>query len=366
MYSEKTCEAIVEFRLNTPDVGEGYLIKPGESFKYDGYKATVTTIEGIEKSVRAPVLKKTEGEWYKVVSSQEQESGSSVKEQQPAPQKSSTLEEIRRDQAASRKRVESSNPGGDGPPQDLNKMVEEYEKKTDKGVNIIDEDSSVVKKISKVEGVEGNSPSVTVEETDLKKRPVVSSEERAVKETNYNNKTVEESQPKKVKREIISDSDGDVVKKTSNPAIYKEKLKETKASSPKKSNIVTQDGDVALNTDYSDEGKSVEVGSSTKAQISETMSSRSKKAKVGVKNVETQDAKVVGKTRKTTGVKETSDGFSVKTTVGSNDDVDVPEATTESNSDVIVGEAKTYKGSESPYEITDSDDLDIGDILENV
>lgn len=67
MSEEKTCEVMVEFRLNTNGKEDGHKFVPGDRFNYDGYKVKFLNEEGTEKVVVAPTLKKTENEWFKVI-----------------------------------------------------------------------------------------------------------------------------------------------------------------------------------------------------------------------------------------------------------------------------------------------------------
>lgn len=366
MSEMKPCVAIVEFRLNTPGTEDGIIIKAGDKFLYDGIKAKVRTVEDIEKTVSAPMLKSTLGEWYRVIKPK------SLQNPNEKTQKSKDMPV-----SSEEKIVEQSAIGGDGEPQNLNEMVEDYEKKTAKGSVILNDDADIVKEVTKVEGTEGNKPGVTAENQDTGKKKVVASEERLAKKTNYNKSKIESSEPKEQKREIISDGEGEVVKKTKVPAIKDTEVKDTQTERKRNKDLIAQDGDVALETDY-EEDKSSDVGSSTQTKTTKTKKASSKKGsstkssrksgkrpKTGVQNIESQEAKVVGKTRRDENIKETSDGFVVKTTVGASDEIEVPEATTSANDQIVVGEAKVGKAGQRHTEASE-DDIDIGDILDDI
>lgn len=376
MAEMQKCQAIVEFRLNSPDQSDGVVVKAGDQFEFDGIRAKAIDTNGLERIIAAPQLLSLAGEWYDEIPAAEQEVQAA-----PDSQKSSVLEEFQKVKEAESKSpggssakpnesVEESLPGGDGPSQDLNKMVENYEKQTSKGSAIIDDDASFVKETTPVDGAaEGNKPGVISKEASTDKKPVVSHEERLAKETSYEKSDkVESSQPKPRKKpEIISDGQGEVVGKTTNPAIYKDEMNKRDSKLETKSGRF-RENDVAKQTDYQKEGEPTEVGSSTQTQTTSTTaksSRKSKKASTGVQKFEPQEGKVVAKTRKTNNVKETSDGFRVESTVGGSQEMEVPEATSESNDQVIVGKATVGKGSDTPVDIG-GDDVDIGDILEGV
>lgn len=65
MSGMKKYEAIVDFKLNTPSKEDGTSIRAGEEFEYNGLKVIYETSEGEKKEIKAPMLKSTEGEWYK-------------------------------------------------------------------------------------------------------------------------------------------------------------------------------------------------------------------------------------------------------------------------------------------------------------
>lgn len=387
MAESKKCQAIVEFRLNSPDQTDGVTVKAGEFFEFDGVRAKATDTNGLERVLAAPQLKSVIGEWYEEVSVADQEQQA---QSVSGSQKSSVLEEFKKVKEAESKSsggssvkanelVEESQPGGNGPSQDLNKMVENYDKQTSKGSAIIDDDASFVKETTPVDGsTEGNKPGVISKEANTSKKPVVSHEESVAKETDYEEGSkVESSQPKPRKKpEIISDGQGEVVGKTTNPALYKDEM------SHRDSKLETKTGrfrenDVAKETEYEGEGKATEIGSSTQTQTTSTSKKTSgnskkssskkasKKTSTGNQPLEPQDGRVVAKTRKVESVKETADGFRVESSVGSSSEMEVPEATSESNDQVVVGKATVGKGSDTPVDIG-SDDLDIGDILEGV
>lgn len=379
MAEMKRCQAIVEFRLNSPDQTDGVMVRAGDQFEFDGVRAKATDVNGLERVVAAPQLRSLAGEWYEEIAVADQAQPA------PAPQQSSVLEEFQKVKEAEAKSpggssvkanesVEESLPGGDGPTQDLNKMVESYEKQTSKGSAIIDDDASFVKETTPVDGaVEGNKPGVISKDASTDKKPVVSHEERLAKETSYDEGSkIESSQPKPRKKpEIISDGQGEVVGKTTNPAIYKNEMNKRDSKLETKTGRF-RENDVAKQTDYEGEGEPTKIGSSTQTQttsVSKKSGGRpkkaSKKSSTGVQALEPQDGKVVAKTRKTNNVKETSDGFRVESTVGSSQEMEVPEATSESNNQVVVGKATVGKGSDTPVDIG-SDDLDIGDLLEDV
>jgi hypothetical protein len=381
MAEMKKCKAMVEFRLNSPDQTDGVMVKAGDQFEFDGVRAKTTDVNGLERIIAAPQLRSLSGEWYEEIAIAEQDQAQSV----PTAQKSSVLEEFQKvkeseskssggSSAKPNESVEESLPGGDGPPQDLNKMVEGYEKQTSKGSAIIDDDASFVKETTPVDGAaEGNKPGVISKEASTDKKPVVSHEERLAKETSYEESDkIESSQPKPRKKpEIISDGQGEVVGKTTNPAIYKDEMNKRDSKLETKTGRF-RENDVAKQTDYEEEGKPTKIGSSTQTQTTSTAKKSgskskraAKKASTGVQAFEPQEGKVVAKTRKTNNVKETADGFRVESSVGSSQEMEVPEATSESNDQVIVGKATVGKGSDTPVDIG-SDDVDIGDILEGV
>lgn len=368
----KVCEAIVEFRLNTPDQLDGVKMVTGQQFLYDGFRAKVANADGTERVMIVPNLKKTAGEWYVEISDAPEEPVShTVAATQAAPkvtvtpeQKSAVMEELRRQGLLRDEPIrENSQPGGDGPKQDLNSLVNDYEKKTAKGSVIIDDDANEVMK-TKDASNEGNKPGVQVEEKDTEKRRVIAEDQRLAKETKY----TESSEPEARKKpEIVSDGEGVVVKKTGTPAVNKNDVSTTRID---QDGVVTPDGNVALETNYQDESEPTQVGTSTQTRLTKTQRSKSaandkqaKARKATVQDVQDQDGQVVGKVRKSPAPK-TSDGITVKTTVGASDEMSVPEAITSSNDAAIIGgEATIGSGSDRASEVGSGDDIDIGDLL---
>lgn len=381
------CRALVEIRLNTPQAEtEGHLLRPGETFLYDGYKAVIKNTAGLEVSTPQPRLGSTLNEWYEElgpVSEASQASDVAPVVPDSSPKTSAVMEEFEKTRQAesqggsSVKRNESTEeslPGGDGPPQNLNEMVSDYEKQTSKGTVIVDDDASIVGKTTDVEGAEkGNVPGVQTKTAAEEKRVVVSQEERAVKETNYEKK-VEGSEPKPVRKkpEIISDGEGEVVAKTSVPAINKNQVKQRETATKAKTGTF-RENEAVSETDYSEEGKSTDVGSTTQTKatstkaartgktsaqkkVAESAAARRKAAGIETIDVDNQDAQVVGKTRKTNEVKDTADGIHVQSSVGAVDEMKEPVATTSSsNEGIIIGDEATVGSG--------TQDVDISDIL---
>lgn len=342
MSEMRSCEAIVEFRLNSADQNEGIVLKPGDVFLFDGYRSKVTTLEGVERQFISPGLKNTEGEWFRAISVDKP----LTLPASPQVSKSSVVEELKR--SAQGTDVEESSPGGEGPKQNMNDLLAEYDRKTLKGSMIINSEAKIISDVSEPMSKTGsNKAEVSVEDSPKIKRAVISNEEKVVKETNYTNKSVEPSEPKvRKKMEIVFDGDREVVKKTTVPAVNKNDVKERDSNLESKPETIKQ-AEVVTQTNY-DEDVDIDVGSSTQTKVTKVAQTSTKRS-VKIQNQEEQTGVVVGKVRKTTGVQGTSDGFIVNTTVGSPGEMEVPEAKSSSNDSIVFG-----------------GDVDIGDILGEV
>jgi hypothetical protein len=220
----------------------------------------------------------------------------------------------------------------------------------DKPIKVIDDDAAIVAQVSESASTDAegkNTAGVELGDIVEEATAVVSDEERVVKATNYSNKEASDDGQKKL--QVDSDGDGVVVAKTSVPAVNKNEVnKDTKVDED--SLQVSKEENVVKATSYEEEG-STDVGSSTKAGVVEkkktTRKRTVKKATKATKaDIDSQDGVVVKKVSKTKDL-ETSDGITVKTTVGKNEESD-SDVTFSSGGDGIEGVEAVVSGSDIP------------------
>jgi hypothetical protein len=222
---------------------------------------------------------------------------------------------------------------------------------------------------------------VQLEDSEVGKRTVVSHEERLVKTTQYApNPTVDPSEPRK-QRTIVRDSEGVVVKKTSEKAIFRNEIHQNKIV--EKSEVSVEEG-VVKEASYA-QNKPTDVGSTTQAQVASKQSAEKRAAENIAKRTKQvsgdQDGIVVGKVRKDKSVEVTGDGFVSKLSVGVNEEK-MGEVEFGNNSEgdidgIIGGDAVVSGGgminaadaSDEGTVVSSSsknDDVDIGDIIEGI
>ena len=324
-----TCKAIDEFRANLDGGVNPVLVKKGTVFTYDGNTIEVMGIDGVVKKGSVPMLKTQLNEWYI-----ELEEPESVATDQPVPQDAvkvdskpipqATSQPInKQDEIAHAKEVvDSSAVGSDN----LGELIEKYEIKSGlrdrPAPKIIDDDATIVRQVTRTAGESKtrNTSGVQLEDSEVGKRTVVSHEERLVKTTQYApNPTVDPSEPRK-QRAIVRDSEGVVVRKTSEKAIFRNEIHQNKIV--EKSEVSVEEG-VVKEASY-EKNKPTDVGSTTQAQIAAKQAAEKRAAEnkaARIKQVSgDQDGVVVGKVRKDKSVEVTGDGFTSKLSVGVNEE----------------------------------------------
>lgn len=365
-----TYKAIDEFRANLDGGANPVLVKRGTLFTYDGNLLEVVGSDGVLKKGSVPMLKGQLGEWYVPV--QETPAAEAQAPQVITPAVSQ--EQKAKAQAV----VDSSAIGGT----DVGAMVNKYDNQPNlrnrEAPKIVDEDATIVRQVTKTAGDnKANTSGVQIEDSEVGKRTVVSQEERQVKATSYN-PTLESTEPKKRKVNIMSDSEGIVVKKTSEKAIFKTEIRETKNVDKATAKEVSKDGDVVKTASY-EKAESVDLGSSTLTQtvvktdeekrVAATKAAALREARTK-QVVGDQEGTVVAKVRKDDATKSTADGFVTKLKVGgdsSSDDVTGGEAVVSDGglNDGFGEEAVVSSGGN--VSVSDSDDdVNIGDILDEM
>ena len=327
-------KAIDEFRANLDGGANPVLVKRGTVFTYDGVYIEVMGSDGVIKKGSVPMLKSQLGEWYVEVEGTDIQASaaSQVAPVQAAPQAGRrvyTPEEI----AAAQAIVNSSAIGDSS----LKDMINKYDNPPNlnnlpnlrdrKSPTVINDDASIVAQVRKTAGESKtvNTSGVQIENSEIGKRAVVSHEERMVKKTNYSdNPTIESSEPKRKKLFVVSDSEGVVVRKTSEKAIFKTEIHETKNIDKSTGQTVSKEGEVVKTASYP-KAEGVDVGSSTltqtvvktdaekKAAIAKAAAAKASRMKQVVGD---QDGVVVAKVRKDEAPKNTADGFTATLKVG--------------------------------------------------
>jgi len=378
MADYKPYVAVQEFILNLNNGQKEVKATYGDLIEFDGLSVKIKDFEG-----QAPSFSKVvrEGEWVKPIHPdkvsilKERLAGSSdtkFSEENTGPEKP-------RNQTAG-KIVENSDVGSTRVVElrrsnkELQDIVNQYENETylgeeseeieeskesriednlpEKRVNIIDDDASIVKKVSKEAFTSTSTKNTSgVELDDVIESPlkVVFNEERVVKDTSY---LGEEEIPKGRKKLAVDyDSEGVVVKKTSVPAKNKSVVdKNTKVEED--SFEVTKEQEVVSETSY-EKSKPIDVGSSTQVGVESIKKTSSSSKKGGRKALKVkkadlleQDAVVVGKSSTPKDI-STVDGITVKTSVGSNKETS-GEAKFSSGGDGIESTGATFSGTDSP------------------
>ena len=381
-----TCKAIDEFRANLDGGVNPVLVKKGTVFTYDGNFMEVMGSDGVVKKGSVPMLKSLLNEWYveleeskPVVTAQDTPPEAPLVESVPKAAPQPVKPEI----AHAKEVVDSSAVGSDN----LGELIEKYEIKSGlrdrPSPTIIDDDATIVRQVTKTAGESKtrNTSGVQLEDSEVGKRTIVSHEERLVKITQYApNPTVDPSEPRK-QRAIVRDSEGVVVKKTSEKAIFRNEIHQNKIV--EKSEVSVEEG-VVKEASY-EKNKPTDIGSTTQAQIASKQAAEKRATENIAKRTKQvsgdQDGIVVGKVRKDKGVEVTGDGFVSKLSVGVNEER-MGEVEFGNNSEgdidgIIGGDAVVSGGgminaSDASDEGTivssssKNDDVDIGDIIEGI
>jgi hypothetical protein len=219
-----------------------------------------------------------------------------------------------------------------------------------------------------------NTSTVQIEDSEVGRRTVISREQQVAKSTSYN-PTLEASEPKKQRREVISDGEGVVVKKTSTQAVFKNEINESVRVTETESGDTIIEGAVAKEVTYEASDPAIVTGSTTQAQtVGSKIGSNPKKAaeekakrlkQVGAVILDKQEGVVVKKVRKDEGEKTSAEGFVAKLSVGKNEE---KRGEVEFGGDVdgiIGGEATVSSGGPSVVDASDAG-VDISDILDNI
>lgn len=326
-------KAIDEFRANLDGGANPVLVKRGTLFTYDGVTIEVMGSDGVIKKGSVPMLKNQIGEWYVEVEGTDTQAPTAPQvpvqaAPQAAPQTGRhvyTPEEIARAQAIVDSSAISDSRG-------LKDMINKYDNPPNlrdrKPPTVINDDASIVAQVRKTAGESKtiNTSGVQIEDSEVGKRAVVSHEERMVKKTNYSdNPTIETSEPKRKKLVVVSDSEGVVVKKTSEKAIFRTEIHETKNIDMGTGKVVSKEGEVVKTASYP-KAEGVDVGSSTltqtviktdaekKAAVTKAAAAKASRMKQVV--VGGQEGVVVAKVRKDDAPKNTADGFTATLKVG--------------------------------------------------
>lgn len=367
-----TYKAIDEFRANLDGGANPVLVKRGTLFTYDGNTLEVVGSDGVLKKGSVPMLKGQLGEWYVPV----QETPAAGAQAPQVITQAVSQEQKAQAQAV----VDSSAIGGT----DVGAMVNRYDNQPNlrnrEAPKIVDEDATIVRQVTKTAGDnKANTSGVQIEDSEVGKRTVVSQEERQVKATSYN-PTLESTEPKKRKINVMSDSEGIVVKKASEKAIFKNEIRETKnVVLDKSAKEVSKEGDVVKEASY-EKTEKVDLGSSTLTQtvvktdedkrVASNKAAAAREARLKQVSGD-QEGTVVAKVRKDDATKSTADGFVAKLKVGGGDS---------SGDDIIGGDAVVSDGglnkgfgeeavvsSGGIVSISDTDDdVSIGDILDEM
>ena len=213
-----TCKAIDEFRANLDGGANPVLVKKGTVFTYDGNFMEVQGSDGVLKKGSVPMLKGQLNEWYiELEESKPVEIAQAAPQVESKPVPQAAPQPVKPEIAHAKEVVDSSAVGSDN----LGELIEKYEIKSGlrdrPSPTIINDDATIVRQVTKTAGESKitNTSGVQLEDSEVGKRTVVSHEERLVKTTQYApNKTVDPSEPRK-QRTILRDSEGVVVKKTS-------------------------------------------------------------------------------------------------------------------------------------------------------
>jgi hypothetical protein len=377
-------KAIAEFRINLNGGADPVLVKPGTVFSFDGMNVVVTDAYGMEKKGVAPMLTKVEGEWFIPVApiktaalSTDLNSKGTPVNQVPAPKVS--------DQPV--KTIASTGAiAGDNIAVMINQYEEQSGLKDKEGPTIINDDASIVGQVRKTAGQVGqkNTAGVQIENSEIGPKKTVYREQQTVKQTQYN-PTLDASEPKRQRPQIISDSEGVVIASKRANKIKSKNANEINQNTRvnDEMGVIAADETVAKETTYKN-GEPVDVtGSSTQAQLTQTpkIASNPKRAaeekakrmaQIKTISIDGQEGVVVGKVRKDEDTKTSSEGFITKLTVGStNDDITGLEATV-SSGEVNISDIEATVGSgndlgEDEAQIIESDtDDNVDDILSSM
>ena len=330
--------------------------------------------DGVEKKGTAPMLNKVIGEWLVPVTPETAQAKVVF-----------TAAAIDKDQIARAQAVvNSSGIGSDN----LVELVDKYETQSllkDKGPTVINEDATIIQSTRKTAGESRikNTSGVQLEDSEVGKKTTVTREQQVAKQTHYN-PTVDPSEPKKQRREVISDGEGVVVKKTKEKAIFRTEMDANTRVVETETGDTIIEGAVAKETAYDGEGKPIEIsGTSTQAQviaakpIPKANSNQKKAADLKAERMKQvkvsgdQDGVVVAKVRKDEGPKETADGFVAKLSVGKNEEKsgEVTFGMDGQGGDIdgiIGGEATFSSGGVSNASDANESGIDIADILDDI
>ena len=357
-------KAIAEFRINLNGGADPVLVKPGTVFSFDGMNVVVVDAYGMEKKGVAPMLTKVEGEWFvpvapvKTVLSTDSNSKST-----PVNQVSASK--------ASDQPVKTIASTGAIAGENIAKMIDQYEVqsglKDKEGPTIINDDATIISQTRKTAGQVGqkNTAGVQIENSEVGPKKTVYREQQTVKQTQYN-PTLDASEPKRQRPQVISDSEGVVIASKRANKIKTKNANEVNQNTRvnDEMGVISADETVAKETTYKN-GEPVDVtGSSTQAQLTQTpkIASNPKRAAeekakrmAQVKNIsiDGQEGVVVGKVRKDEDTKTSSEGFVTKLTVGStNEDITGLEATV-SSGEIDLGDIEATVGSGNAEDISD-------------
>jgi hypothetical protein len=364
-------KAIAEFRANLNGGADPVTVKKGTIFSFDGMNVVVTGADGVEKKGTAPMLNKVIGEWLVPVAPEAAEAKTVF-----------TAAAIDKDLVAQAQAVvNSSGIGSDN----LVELIDKYETQSllkDKGPTVINDDASIIKSTRRTAGESQtkNTSGVQLEDSEVGKKTTVTREQQVAKQTNYN-PTVDPSEPKKQRREILSDGEGVIVKKTKEKAIFKTEMNENTRVIETETGDTIVEGAVAKETDYEADAPIEITGTSTQAQViaskpapkanSNPKKAADEKAKRLKQVMGDQDGVVVAKVRKDEGPKETADGFVAKLSVGKNEEKsgEVTFGMDGQSGDIdgiIGGEATFSSGGVSNAVDATEGGIDIADILDDI
>lgn len=360
-------KAIDEFRINFSN--DSVTVKKGTIFSFDGINVEVMGWDGVVKTGTAPVLQKQIGSWLVPVAEAKAEAPA-----RPAVRTASAIEPGETVEKDGAKIIRQEDDG-------LAAMIDNYEKKSNlqekKGPTVINEDASIVKQVRRVAGENTikNTSGVQLEDSEVGRKTVVSREQQVAKTTTYN-PTLDASEPKKQHREILSDGDGVVVKKTKTAAIFRTEMNENVRVRETDTGDTIVEGAVAKETTY-DEASHVDItGTSTQAQTlsnkaAPKANSNPKKAaeekakRMKQVGLDQQEGVVVGKVRKDEDPKTSAEGFVAKLSVGKNEEKSGEVEFGGNLNGIEGGEATVGSGGVSPVDASD-EGVDITDILDKL
>ena len=372
MSDMKQYKAIAEFRANLNGGADPVLVKKGTIFSFDGVNVVVTGIDGVEKKGTAPALRGQIGSWLVLVDPKD-----------TGTKTVSTASAVDKDQVAQAQAVVNSSAISSD---NLGELIDKYETqsllKDKEGPRVINEDATIIQSTRKTAGesTTKNTSGVQIEDSEVGKKTTVTREQQVAKATSYN-LTVDPSEPKKQRREIISDGEGVVVKKTKEKAVFKTELNENVRVMETETGDTIIEGAVAKETAYEPDAPVDITGTSTQAQViaakpipkanSNAKKAAEEKAKRLKQVTGDQEGVVVAKVRKDEPPKETADGFTAKLSVGANEEKsgEVTFGNDASSGDIdgiIGGEATVSGGGISNAVDAEGGGVDIADILDTL